>query len=78
MQEYPTGLKQDLHKMKPPIPVAVDIIGFEKGLGIRVYADEVMKFGAKDRISLMSYLLNLKDIVESYGIDCVVDGLDYR
>lgn len=78
MQEYPAGLKRDLHKHKPPIPIAVDIVGFEKGLALRVYAEEVMKFGTADRISLMSYLLNLKDVVESYGIDCVVDGFDYR
>lgn len=78
MQEYPKALKKDLHKYKPPIPIAVDIVRFEKGLALRVYAEEVMKFGANDRIALMSYLLNLKDIVESYGIECVLDGLDYR
>lgn len=78
MQDYPKALRRDLRKIKPPIDVAIDVVGFEKGLALRVYAEEVMKYGAQDRIALMSYLYSLKDVVESYDIPCVVDGLEHR
>lgn len=60
-----------------PCPVkklTVDIVTHPDYLSLRVYESEVMEYDIDKRADIMQYLLMMREIVQSFGVRCEIDG----
>jgi hypothetical protein len=63
-----------------PSPVkelTVDIVTHPEYLSLRVYEDEVMQYEINQRADIMQYLLMMREVVQSFGVRCEIDGGKY-
>lgn len=67
-------MRRAVHSMPPPIPVTVNIVKYKTRLGIRVYADQVMKHSHAEQLRLLKYLGELQTVLESFGAKVQVEG----
>lgn len=64
-----------IRQVKPPVKeLTVDIVRHPNYLALRVYEDEVMQYEINQRADIMKYLLLMRDIVQSYGVRCEIEG----
>mgnify|MGYP006294497719 CR=1 FL=1 len=67
-----------VRQVKAPVKnLTVDIVTHPQYLSLRVYEDEVMEYEINQRADIMQYLLLLREIVQSYGVRCEIDGGKY-
>ena len=68
-----------IRQVKAPVKrLTVDVVTHPNYLGLRVYEDEVMEYDVNQRMHIMEYLLMLKNIVDSFGVRCEIEGAKYR
>ena len=67
-----------IRQVKAPVKnLTVDIVTHPQYLSLRVYENEVMEYEINQRADIMQYLLLLREIVQSYGVRCEIDGGKY-
>ena len=67
-----------VRQVKAPVKnLTVDIVTHPQYLSLRVYENEVMEYEINQRADIMQYLLLLREIVQSYGVRCEIDGGKY-
>lgn len=75
MSLYTQEVKQAVHSVDKPVPVAVHVVEFSDHLRLRVYENEVMRLGNDDRVRIMSFLSLAVEVIKSFGIDCFPEGV---
>jgi hypothetical protein len=64
-----------IRQLKPPVKkLTVDIVTHPDFLSLRIYEDEVMEYEINQRADIMQYLLLMREIVQSFGVRCEIDG----
>ena len=72
-------MARSVRKIKVPVKgLVMDIKGMPDYLAITVYEENVMEYSDSQRESIMSYLLLVKDVLESYGTRCEIMGVKYK
>lgn len=67
-----------IRQVKCPVKsLTVDIATHPDYLALRIYEEQVMEYGINDREAIMQYLLLMRDIVQSYGVRCEIEGVKY-
>jgi hypothetical protein len=75
---YNIDMAKAVRRLPQPVKnFQMDIVGLPNTLAIRVYEEDVMQYNETKRMEIMSYLLMVKDIIESYGVPCLIDGVRY-
>jgi hypothetical protein len=70
-----SDIAKSIRQLKPPVKeLTVDIVTHPKYLSLRVYEDEIMQYEINQRADIMQYLLLVRDIVQSHGVRCEIDG----
>lgn len=72
---YTQEVRDAVHKMPCPVPVTVHIVGYDNGLAIRIYQKEVEQRSMEEQITLMSYIYDLRDLIQSFDIVCAIQGI---
>jgi hypothetical protein len=62
---------------KPVKELTVDVVSHPEWLALRVYEDEVMQYEIDQRADIMQYLLLMREVVQSFGVRCEIDGGKY-
>lgn len=64
-----------IRQVKVPVKnLTVDIVTHPDYLSLRVYEDEVMQYEVDKRSDIMKYLLLVRDLIQSFGVRCEIDG----
>jgi hypothetical protein len=76
MKLYNSRIASDVRAIKPPYKdLKMDIVEYPGMLSVRVYEENINKFSPMEHISIMEYLHMIKNIIESYGIPCDLEGV---
>lgn len=73
-----TDIAKAIRQVKCPVKqLTVDIVKHPDYLSLRVYEGEVMEYEITAREAIMKYLLLMRDVVQSYGVRCEIEGARY-
>jgi hypothetical protein len=76
---YTKDMAKAIRQIKPPVKdLIVDIARHPDYIALRVYEDNVMQYEINQRADIMQHLLLIKDIIESYGTRCEIEGVRYE
>lgn len=76
---YNKDMAKAIRNIKSPVKdLIVDIVKHPNYIGLRVYEDNVMQYEINQRADIMQYLLLMRDIIESYGSRCEIEGVKYE
>ena len=72
---YNVDMAQAIRRIKRPVKgLVMDIKGMPNFLAVTVYEENVMEYRESEREAIMSYLLMVKDVIESYDVPCEIIG----
>lgn len=72
---YTREMKRAISKMPCPLEIRVDIVGYKDSLALRIYEQDIRPLNEGERVKLMSYLYDLKGLIESFDVRCTIQGL---
>jgi len=72
---YNIQMAKALRNIKPPYKgIIVDVKTRPNYLALIVYEKNIMEFDTDQRVNIMEYLLMMREIVESFGVRCELEG----
>ena len=76
---YTKEVAQKVRDIRPPYKgINFDIIDRKEFLSIRLKEEETTIFSNEQRLSIMEYLIKIRDLLAVYGIRCEFEGIPYR
>ena len=76
---YTKEMAKAIRQIKPPVKdLVVDIARHQEYIALRVYEENIMQYEINKRADIMQYLLMLKQLIESYGSRCEIEGIKYE
>jgi hypothetical protein len=75
---YNVEMAKALRKVKMPVKdLKMDVRARPNYLALTVYEEDVMQYEIDKRADIMEYLLLCKQLIESYGVRCEIEGIKY-
>ena len=75
---YNIEMAKAIRKVRKPVKdLKVDVRARPNYLALTVYEDNVMQYEIDKRADIMEYLLLCKQLIESYGVRCEIEGIKY-
>jgi hypothetical protein len=75
---YNLEMAKAIRKIKPPYKnFKVDVKAMPEWLALVIYEDEILEFSVDQRVNIMEYLMLLRDVIQSYGVRCELEGRKY-
>jgi metal-sulfur cluster biosynthetic enzyme len=62
---------------KPVKELTLDVVLHPEWLSLRIYEEEIMQYDIDQRADIMQYLLLMREVVQSFGVRCEIDGGKY-
>jgi len=76
---YTKDMAKAVRQIKPPVKeLLLDIIRHPDYIGLRIYEENVMQYEINQRADIMQYLLLVKQLIETYGSRCEIEGVKYE
>jgi hypothetical protein len=73
---YNIEMAKALRQVKAPVKdLTLDVKARPNYLALTVYEEEVMKYDETRRGDIMEYLILCKQLIESYGVRCEIEGV---
>ena len=73
---YTVEMAKKIRDLKVPVKgLKMDIRARPNYLAITVYEDNVMEYNESQRMQLMEYLLLVRQLIQSYGSPCEIEGI---
>lgn len=67
-----------IRNIKPPVKgLIVDIKALPQFIAVTVYEENIMEYSDSQRENIMEYLLMVRDVIDSYGVRCELNGVKY-
>lgn len=64
-----------LRKVKKPYKdLVVDVMARPNYLALVVYENNIMEYEVDQRVNIMEYLLMMREVIQSYGVRCELEG----
>ena len=75
---YNVDMAKAIRKIKKPVKdLKLDIKAMPEWIGLVVYEDNIMQYDIDKRADIMEYLLLCRQLIESYGVRCEIEGVKY-
>jgi hypothetical protein len=75
---YNLDMAKAVRRIKPPpFKFTVDIRPAPNYIAVVVYEEQIMEYNDNQRAQVMEYLIMVKNVIESYGTRCEVDGIQW-
>lgn len=71
---YTPEMALAIRKAQKPFPFTMDIVDKGDHLGVRVYADEILNMPRAHRVKVMTYLEEIKSLLERLGAKVMLEG----
>jgi hypothetical protein len=75
---YTNHMRMAIRTLKNPTPLAVDIVKQQEFIELRVDAGKFQKLNMKSKMSFLSYLNAIVNIIESGGSRAAISGIDIK
>ncbi len=67
-----------IREVKPPFTgIKLDIRKRPNYIALTVHEDNIMEFSESKRMQIMEYLLQVRAMVENFGVRCEIEGIKY-
>lgn len=67
-----------LRNVKMPVKkLKMDVRARPNYLALTVYEEDIMQYDIDKRADIMEYLILCKQLIESYGVRCEIEGVKY-
>ena len=67
-----------IRKVKMPVKhLKMDVRARPNYLALTVYEDNIMEYEENKRMQIMEYLVLCKQLIESYGVRCEIEGIKH-
>ena len=75
---YTTEMAKKIRGLKPPVKkLILDIRARPNYLALTVYESNIMEYNESQRMQIMEYLLMIRQLIQSYGTPCEIEGMKY-
>ena len=75
---YNVDMAKSIRKIKMPVKdLKMDVRARPNYLALTVYEENIMEYNESKRMQIMEYLLLCKQLIESYGVPCEIEGIKY-
>jgi predicted methyltransferase len=76
--QYTTEMAKKVRGIKPPVKnLVLDIRARPNYLALTVYESNIMEYNESQRMAVMEYLLLVRELIQSYGTPCEIEGMKY-
>jgi predicted methyltransferase len=76
--KYTKDIAKKIREIKPPVRnLLLDIRDRPNYLALTVYESNIMEYNETDRMAIMNYLLLVRQLIQSFGIACELEGMKY-
>jgi len=73
---YTTEMAKKIREIKCPVKnLVMDVRIRPNYLALTVYEENVMEYNESQRMQLMEYLLLVRQLIQSYGTPCELEGI---
>lgn len=75
---YTKEMAKAIRQVKPPFKgIKLDIARRPNYIALVVHEDNIMEFSESNRMAIMDYLLNVRSMIENFGVRCEIEGIRY-
>ena len=67
-------MRKAVHQVKKPSMLLMDIVMYPEFLALRLYEDNFLQFEGTKKEMVIDYVGKVKQLLESYGVRCVLEG----
>jgi len=76
--KYTAEMAKKIRNLKPPVKrLLLDVRARPNYLALTVYESNIMEYNESDRMAIMEYLLQVRQLILSYGTPCEIEGMKY-
>ena len=76
---YDIGMAKAIRQLKQPVKgLKMDVIARPNYLAVTVYESNIMEYNDSQRADIMEYLLLVRQVIQSYGTPCEIEGVKYE
>ena len=76
--QYTVEMARKIRAIKPPVKnLTLDIRARPNYLALTVYESNIMEYNESQRMQVMEYLLLVRNLIQSYGAPCEIEGMKY-
>lgn len=61
----------------PYLGIKLDIRRRPNYIALTVHEDNIMEFSEEKRVGIMDYLLQVRSMIENFGVRCEIEGINY-
>ena len=75
---YTIDMASKVRQIKPPVKdLILDVRARPNYLALTVYESNIMEYSENKRAAIMEYLLLVRQLIQSYGTPCEIEGMKY-
>lgn len=75
---YTEEMAKAIRQIKPPYPgIKLDIRRRPNYIALTIHEDNIMEFSQEKRMGIMEYLLQVRAMIEKFGVRCELEGINY-
>jgi len=75
---YNVAMAKAIRKVKMPVKdLKMDVRARPNYLALTVYEENIMQYEIDKRADIMEYLLLCRQLIESFGVRCEIEGIKY-
>jgi len=71
---YTEEMKKKVHEIKKPSLLLMDVVMYPDFLALRLYEDNFLQFEGIKKEMVIDYVKKVKQLIESYGVRCEMEG----
>jgi predicted methyltransferase len=76
--QYTVEMAKKVRGIKTPVKnLILDIRARPNYLALTVYESNIMEYNESQRMAVMEYLLLVRELIQSYGTPCEIEGMKY-
>lgn len=75
---YTKEMAKSIRDIKPPFAgIKLDIRKRPNYIALTVHEDNIMEFSESKRMQIMEYLLQVRTMIQNFGVRCEIEGIKY-
>jgi len=75
---YTKQMAKAIREIKAPYKgIKLDIRKRPNYIALTVHEDNIMEFSQEQRMNIMDYLLQVRSMIQNFGVRCEIEGIKY-